>query len=62
MDSARIAFIGGMTRSDYMQAQIGKRFRETIPQAQHVAAEYEPDVGALLLAYKSSGVRITRVA
>ena len=62
MDTARIAFIGGMTRSDYMRAEIGKLLRETIPQAQHVAAEYEPDVGALLLAYKSSGVRITRVA
>jgi N-acetylglucosamine kinase-like BadF-type ATPase len=58
MQSANVAFIGGMMQSTTYRECIAQELRTVVPRAQMVPPQYDPAVGALVLAYKRSGVPV----
>lgn len=61
MTSAKVAFTGGMTLSPTYSEQIAQWMTELIPQAQYVRPQYDPAVGALVLAYRRAEVNVPGV-
>jgi N-acetylglucosamine kinase-like BadF-type ATPase len=58
MQSAKVAFIGGMTQSATYREQMVQQLKRLVPQAQLVHPRYDAAAGALILAYKQSGTTI----
>lgn len=55
MNSANVAFIGGMTRSATYSGEISESMKRLIPQAERVLPRYDAAVGSLILAYRRNG-------
>lgn len=56
LTSAKVAFTGGMTQSDFVRAELERSVRELLPKARWVTPRYDPAIGALLIAYKQSAL------
>ena len=56
----RISYGGGVFKSRRLLARFTAELTVELPQAQIVAPRFGPDVGALLLAYRQAGKKITR--
>jgi N-acetylglucosamine kinase-like BadF-type ATPase len=55
----RISYGGGVFKSRRLRARFTAEVTVELPQAQVVAPRFEPDVGALLLAYRQAGKKLT---
>ncbi|HEY8298331.1 MAG TPA: BadF/BadG/BcrA/BcrD ATPase family protein [Candidatus Baltobacteraceae bacterium] len=58
LQSPHVAFIGGLTSGATMREAIARAVTERLPDAQVVQPQYDPAIGALLLAYKSAGLDV----
>ncbi len=58
MEHANVAFIGGMKQSGGYRELLAQQLRTLVPHARLVQPQYDPAVGALILAYKQSGTPV----
>lgn len=56
----QISYGGGVFNSRLLLRQFKATIKELLPKAQVVAPHYGPDIGALLLAYRDAGKKITK--
>jgi N-acetylglucosamine kinase-like BadF-type ATPase len=56
-----VAFTGGLTEDDWFCDAIRARLKDRLPEAVVVNPRYDSVTGALLLAYKSAGMRIQEI-
>jgi N-acetylglucosamine kinase-like BadF-type ATPase len=58
MQHANVAFIGGMTHNAAYRDRIGAQMQRLSPRARLIEPKYDAAIGALILAYKQSGVTV----
>lgn len=62
MQAPRVAFTGGMMKSETLAEEVAQCMRAMLPHAEHAAPRYDAVAGALLLAYKSAGLAVEQIA
>lgn len=58
-DSARVACVGGVFRGELARRSFANALKEQTPRARVVAPRFDPAVGALLLAYRAAGIKLS---
>jgi N-acetylglucosamine kinase-like BadF-type ATPase len=58
MHDAKVAFVGGMMQNSTYREQIAQQMKRLVPAAKIVEPRYDAAVGALILAYKQSGIAV----